>query len=187
MSQQPSHGSSSVERQNPLSVLKLLSSAPSLAYLGEFHIMDQISQLDKHLRASFHKKSGGKAIRAQLLEEQQATFAMAAAAAKAMQLVGQAGPAGVLSANPFGLGSVARLCSNTSRWADIWRSDDAAACVKVQRHMTITGGHSSAPDSSLPGHWTALRALLAVPAVTLQLLQPAQSILHMHSCSRVVE
>jgi hypothetical protein len=172
-----------VERQNPLSVLKPLSSAPSLAYLGEEKIMERVTRLDKHLQAIRHKKS----MAAQLLEEQQATFAMAAAASKSMQLVGQAGPAGVLSANPFALGTVSRMCSITSCWADLWRSDDAAACVKVQRHMTITGGHSSAADSSLPGRSTVLRALLAVPAVTVQLLQPAQSILHMHNCSHHIE
>jgi hypothetical protein len=145
-----------VERQNPLSVLKLLSSAPSLAYFGEEHIIEGVSRLDKHLKASLGKKRSGKAIRAQLLEEQQATFAMAAAAAKAMQLLAQAGPAGVLSANPFGLGSVARMCSNTACWADLWCSDDDAACVKVQRHMTITGEHSCSPDSSLLGQSTVL-------------------------------
>jgi hypothetical protein len=118
-----------MERQNPLSVLKLLSAAPSLAYFGEQHIIDRVSRLDQHLRASIGKKRSGKPIRAQLLEEQQATFAMAAAAAKAMQLVGQAGPAGVLSANPFGLASAARMCDHTSSWADLWRCDDDAACA----------------------------------------------------------
>jgi hypothetical protein len=157
MLQQTSTGSSSVERQSPLSV-ELLSSAPSLAYFGEDHIIERISRLDKHLKESFDKKSSGKPARAQLLEEQQATFAMAAAAAKAMQLVGQAGPAGVLSANPFALASVARMCGNTGCWSDLWRSDDAAACQQVQRHMTITSACSSAPNSSLPGQPTLHRA-----------------------------
>jgi hypothetical protein len=146
--QQTSLGSSS----NPLFVLKLLASAPSLAYFGEQQILERIARLDEHLQASIGKRRSGKAVRAQLLEEQQATFAMAAAAAKAMQLLGQAGPAGVLSENPFAIASVARMCSITSGWADLWRVDDAAACVKVQRHMTITGGHSSVQTSHCQGN-----------------------------------
>jgi hypothetical protein len=92
---------------------------------------------------------------------------MAAAAAKAMQLVGQAGTAGVLSASPFGLASVARMCSNTSCWTDIWRSDDATACQKVQRHMSLTGVCSSASASSLPGHSTDLKVWIHQQCINL--------------------
>jgi hypothetical protein len=93
-------------------VLKLLSEAPSLASFVKTGITDRMPLLEKHLKASLSSRNSGKAIRAQLLEEQQATLAMAAAAARGLQLVGQAGTEGVLAAEPFSLAVVARMCSN---------------------------------------------------------------------------